>query len=93
MINIKRILFLIFIMFFSRVKAQIIYSTTGNPSLMSLSGKFVEIDSQFYIIPKLDIYKKNFKIRIPQKTSRCCTASSPSGPCATSHAVHMSARQ
>jgi hypothetical protein len=49
------------------VNGQIIYSTLGDPSLVSLSAKFVEMDSQFYIIPKLDINKKNLKVRIPKK--------------------------
>ncbi len=51
----------------SKIDAQIIYSTNGNPSLFKLSATFVEIDSQYYIIPILDIIKRDFKIRIRKK--------------------------
>lgn len=67
MVNTKWLISLICIILFFKVNGQIIYGTNGDPSLISLSAKFVEIDSQFYIMPRLYINKKNLKIRIPKK--------------------------
>ncbi len=61
------IIFLLGIIICLQVKGQIVYSTEGNPSIASLSARFVEVDSQFYIIPRFAINKKNLKVRIPKK--------------------------
>jgi hypothetical protein len=63
----KWLISLICIILCSQANGQIIYSIKGDPFLVSLSAKFVEIDSQFYILPKLDINKKNLKVRVPKK--------------------------